>query len=106
LAAEIIQVKSVKIDIKTVSDLAHLSRLSFNKVQSELMCVEMNKMLDFVDVLSELNTSNIEPLIFLNDANQTLREDLVVNNASQEEILINAPLHNNSFFMLPKFVVE
>ena len=96
----------MKIDTSTVSQLAHLSRLSFDAAKSEIMCAELNKMLDFVDVLSELDTTDVEPLIFLNDGYQNLREDKVIENATQEEILSNAPLHKDSFFMLPKFVGE
>ena len=96
----------MKIDTSTVSQLAHLSRLSFDAAQSDVMCTELNKMLDFVEVLSELDTSHVAPLIFLNDAYQNLRQDKVIENATQEEILSNAPLHNDSFFLLPKFVGE
>lgn len=94
----------MKIDTNTVISLAHLSRLSFSEEQGEMMCMELNKMLDFVDVLSELDTENIEPLIFLNNCNQHLREDKVNSNVPREKVLSNAPLHNNSFFLLPKFI--
>ena len=106
MASKVIQIRSVKIDSKTVNDLAHLSRLSFNEEQSVEMCTELNKILDFVEVLSELNTDNVEPLIFLNNQHQNLRDDLVIINATQKDILSNAPLHNDSFFKLPKFVGE
>jgi aspartyl-tRNA(Asn)/glutamyl-tRNA(Gln) amidotransferase subunit C len=94
----------VKIDSKTVAGLAHLSRLSLNEDQNSEMCNELNKMLDFVEVLSELDTDTVEPLIFLNESEAELREDQVILINSRAEILSNAPKHNDSFFMLPKFV--
>lgn len=96
----------MKIDKDTVYDLAHLSRLSFENNESERMCEELNKILDFVEVLNELDTLNVEPLIFLSEFNQPLRNDSVNAIEIKEAILKNAPLSNDSFFMVPKFVGE
>ena len=53
-----------KIDIKTVDEIAHLARLEFNDEAKGEILNDMNRMLAWVDKLNELNTEDVEPLIY------------------------------------------
>ena len=63
---------------------------------------DMNKMLEFVDQLKELNTDEVEPLIHMSDEVNVLREDKIVETAGQQEALKNAPSKDSTYFKIPK----
>ncbi|HLG02501.1 MAG TPA: Asp-tRNA(Asn)/Glu-tRNA(Gln) amidotransferase subunit GatC [Bacteroidia bacterium] len=94
----------MKIDSKTVKDIAHLARLEFNPEEEERMITDMNRMLGFVEKLNELNTDNIEPLIYMTDEVNHMREDEVKDPLPHKEVLRNAPKHDSNYFKVPKVV--
>lgn len=93
-----------KIDIKTVEKLANLSRLEFDGKEKEAIINDLNRMLEFVGKLSELDTTNIDPLIYMNEQTNVLRSDVVKQTISQAEGLKNAPKKDSDFFKVPKVV--
>ena len=64
----------------------------------------MNNMLAFVEKLNELNTDGIEPLVYMTDETDHLREDEVKTEITQKEALQNAPKHDSDYFKVPKVV--
>ena len=59
-------------------------------------------MLEFIDQLKELDTSNIDPLIHMTEDENILREDDAVTGASQQEAVKNAPSKDSTYFKIPK----
>jgi aspartyl-tRNA(Asn)/glutamyl-tRNA(Gln) amidotransferase subunit C len=59
-------------------------------------------MIAFVDKLSELDTTGVEPLIFMSEEVNRLREDVAVQSISHEEALHNAPKKDSDYFRIPK----
>jgi aspartyl-tRNA(Asn)/glutamyl-tRNA(Gln) amidotransferase subunit C len=94
----------MKIDKETVNKIAHLARLEFDNEAKEAMIKDMNNMLAFVDKLNELDTSNIEPLIYMSDEVNVLREDEVKPEITQDEALKNAPKKDSDYFKVPKVI--
>lgn len=94
----------MKIDKDTVDKIAHLARLEFENEAKEEMVKDMNNMLTFVDKLNELNTDKVEPLIYMSDEVNVLREDEVKHDISQEEALKNAPKKDSDYFKVPKVI--
>lgn len=93
-----------KIDIKTVDEVAHLARLEFNDEAKAEILNDMNRMLTFVDKLSELNTENIEPLIYMTNEKNILRDDVPETTLTQKEALKNAPKKDSDYFKAPKVI--
>lgn len=93
-----------KIDIKTVDEIAHLARLEFSNESKEEIVADMNRMIDFVEKLNELNTDNIEPLIYMTNAHDVLREDEPKVSVTQQEALKNAPHKDSDYFKAPKVI--
>lgn len=93
-----------KIDIKTVDEVAHLARLEFNDASKAEILNDMNRMLAFVDKLSELNTENVTPLIYMTDEKNILREDTPEITVTQKEALKNAPKKDSDYFKAPKVI--
>jgi aspartyl-tRNA(Asn)/glutamyl-tRNA(Gln) amidotransferase subunit C len=94
----------IKISEETVDKLANLARLEFNGKEKEEIINDLNRMLEFVGKLNELDTSNIEPLIYMNDEKNILREDEVKQTISQKEALSNAPKKDSDYIKVPKVV--
>ena len=93
-----------KVDKDTVEKIAHLARLEFNDAEKEEIIKDLNNMLAFVEKLNELNTDGIEPLVYMTDETDHLREDEVKTEITQKEALQNAPKHDSDYFKVPKVV--
>ena len=93
-----------KIDHKTVDEVAHLARLEFDAAGKDEMVKGMNNMLAFIEKLNELDTTGIEPLIYMTDESNVLREDVVKETITQKEALLNAPKKDSDYFKAPKVI--
>ena len=65
----------MEVDKATVQKLAKLSKLSFTNDEENEMVKGLNEMIAFVDKLKELDTTSVEPLMFMTSSNTVLRED-------------------------------
>lgn len=89
-------------DIQTIRKLAHLSRLEFSEEKEQEMLGDLNKILNWVDKLRELDTENIEPLTHMTAEVNVMREDVARNTVTHEEALLNAPKKDSDYFRVPK----
>ena len=87
-----------------VDKLAHLARLQFDDVEKAGIKKDLQKMIQFVEKLNELDTTGVEPLLHMSDNINVLREDEVKGSISRQEGLKNAPLHDDQFFKVPKVI--
>ena len=94
----------MKIDSKIVDEVAHLARLEFDEKSKPEIIKDMTNMLAFVEKLNELNTDNVEPLVYMTDEVNVLREDEVKGDMTQAEALKNAPKKDSDYFKVPKVV--
>jgi aspartyl-tRNA(Asn)/glutamyl-tRNA(Gln) amidotransferase subunit C len=92
------------IDEATVDKIAHLARLELTGVEKQDMIKDMNKILGFMDKLNEVNTSGIEPLVYMTDKTNAFREDVVKQEITHEEALMNAPKHDEDYFLVSKVI--
>jgi aspartyl-tRNA(Asn)/glutamyl-tRNA(Gln) amidotransferase subunit C len=95
-----------KIDIKTVDEIAHLARLEFDEASKPEILNDMNRMLSFIDKLNELDTTNVEPLIYMTDERNILRPDQPETTITQKEALKNAPKKDSDYFKAPKVIEQ
>jgi aspartyl-tRNA(Asn)/glutamyl-tRNA(Gln) amidotransferase subunit C len=95
-----------KIDLKTVDEIAHLARLEFDEESKKGILNDMNRMLSFVDKLNELDTSNVEPLIYMTDEKNVLRKDEPEEVPNQKDALKNAPKKDSDYFKAPKVISQ
>lgn len=93
-----------KIDIKTVEEVAHLARLEFTEEGKVEILNDMNRMLAFVDKLNEMDTDSVEPLIYMTDEVNVMREDEPKITLTQKEALKNAPKKDSDYFKVPKVI--
>lgn len=94
----------MQIDKKTVDELAQLARLEYDDESKTEMINDLNKILAFVDKLNELDTDNVEPLIYMTEETNRWREDEVKVTITQDEALKNSPKHDSDYFKSPKVI--
>lgn len=94
----------MKIDQDTVDKIAHLARLELTGDEQTEMIKDMSKILDFMAKLNEVDTSAVEPLVYMTNEVNVLREDVVRQDITHEEALLNAPKHDDDFFYVAKVI--
>ncbi len=86
---------------KLIQDLSRLSKLKFDEKSATRMKKDVEKIIGFVNKVSEIDTEGIEPLIYLSDELNILRKDEVAHEVSQEDALKNAPQIDSDYFKVP-----
>lgn len=94
----------MKVDKKTIRDIAHLARLDVEEKNEEALFNDFNKILSWMDKLNEVNTDQVEPLIHMSEEVNVLRHDEPINTLKHEEALFNAPKKDSDYFRVPKFL--
>lgn len=92
------------IDKETVEKVAHLARLELAEDEKQAMIKDMSKILDFMAKLNELDTSGVEPLVYMTEEVNVMREDEVKQVITTQEGLQNAPKHTEEYFLVPKVI--
>ncbi len=92
----------MKITDEIVDHIAHLARLKFEGDKKVAIKQDMENIISFMDKLADLPTDNVEPLIFMNESVNVLREDVAKITISQTEALKNAPKKDSDYFRIPK----
>jgi len=89
---------------KDVRYVAHLARLQLSEDEVENLTRDMSKILDYMETLEELDTSDVEPLEHVIDMEYRLRDDKAKEPLAQEEALKNAPDADSDYFRVPKVI--
>jgi aspartyl-tRNA(Asn)/glutamyl-tRNA(Gln) amidotransferase subunit C len=94
----------IKLDKLIIQKVANLSRIDLNENETERLSEELSKIINFFQKISEINTSKIEPLSTPFENENFLREDIVHNEFTPEEMVENAPSRQGSLFKVPPVV--
>lgn len=94
----------MKINLETIDKIAHLARLEVQEEEKQGLLDDMNKILTFMDKLNEVDTSGVEPLVYMTDEVNVLRNDEIIQEISREEALKNAPKQDGKFFRVAKVI--
>jgi aspartyl-tRNA(Asn)/glutamyl-tRNA(Gln) amidotransferase subunit C len=87
---------------KDVEHIAKLAKLKFDENEKEKLQGELNKILEYIDKLNELELDPVEPLENINETENVFREDVAEVCLTKEEALKNAPAKTENFFRVPK----
>ena len=92
----------MKINDELVQHIAHLARLEFEGDELNEIKGDMSKIIGFMDKLSELDTEDVDPLIFMTEKVNVLREDKPERTLTSEDALRNAPKKDSDYFRISK----
>jgi aspartyl-tRNA(Asn)/glutamyl-tRNA(Gln) amidotransferase subunit C len=92
------------VDANTVRRIAHLARIAVAEDEVDHLKGELNAMLSFVEQLAEVNIEGVEPMTSVTPMTMKKRADIVTDGGIAEDIVGNAPMSENNFFLVPKVV--
>ena len=94
------------VTMKDVERVASLARLEFSDEEKKTLMNQLNRILEYMEKLNELDTSNVEPLAQVVPLTNVFREDKVKPSQPVSDILKNAPAKTDKFFKVPKVIEQ
>ncbi|MDR6634173.1 aspartyl-tRNA(Asn)/glutamyl-tRNA(Gln) amidotransferase subunit C [Phyllobacterium sp. 1468] len=94
----------MSVDISTVKRVAHLARIAVSEDDAARMTGQLNTILGFVEQLNEVNVDGVEPMTSVTPMAMKKRPDVVDDGEKAADIVANAPIHEENFFVVPKVV--
>ena len=94
------------ITLKDVEHVANLARLEFSDEEKKTLMNQLNRILEYMEKLNELDTSKVEPLSHVIPLTNVFREDKVKPSLSVSDVLKNAPAKTEKFFKVPKVIEQ
>ena len=93
----------MSIDLKTVNKLAKLSMMKFDEETATEIGGDLNKIVDFISQLQEVQTEGVEPMSSTVGCTVTPERDDVVSAANQrDELMKTSPKQEMGFFVVPR----
>jgi aspartyl-tRNA(Asn)/glutamyl-tRNA(Gln) amidotransferase subunit C len=87
-----------------VMHIAGLARLKLNDAELDKMTTQLDTILSYMAKLDELDTTGISPTTHALATVNAFREDEEKPSLSVDNAIMNAPVHNDSFFIVPKII--
>ena len=91
---------------ETIEYVGILAKLELSDEEKEAAKKDMGRMLDYIDKLSELDTTGVEPMSHVFPIENVFREDVVTNKEGSADTLKNAPEQKDGGFKVPKTIGE
>lgn len=89
---------------ETVLKTAKLARLKIDDQSVERYANEISNLLNLIDVLNEVNTDGVEPMVNVNESAISMQKDEISDGNCVEKILKNAPKSKFNYFLVPKVI--
>ncbi|GAB4282659.1 MAG: Asp-tRNA(Asn)/Glu-tRNA(Gln) amidotransferase subunit GatC [Candidatus Promineifilaceae bacterium] len=89
-----------------VAKIAHLARLELTEAQLEQYREQLSAILDYADMLNELDLDGVPPTAHAVVQQNVMRQDEVVPGLSLEDVLYNAPKQANNQFLIQSVLDE
>jgi aspartyl-tRNA(Asn)/glutamyl-tRNA(Gln) amidotransferase subunit C len=94
----------MRIDETQVEHIARLARLAISEEEKELFGSQLSKILEYIEKLNELDTSQVEPTSHVVALTNVMREDVPAPCLPREEALRNAPDPAGGFYRVPRII--
>ena len=94
----------MSVDSTTVRRVAHLARIAVADDEIDSLAGELNAILAFVEQLREVDIDGVEPMTSVTPMAMKKRSDEVTDGGIADDIVKNAPVHEDHFFVVPKVV--
>jgi aspartyl-tRNA(Asn)/glutamyl-tRNA(Gln) amidotransferase subunit C len=87
-----------------VAKVALLGRLKLSADELDHMTVQLSRLLEYVEILNEVDTDQVEPMAHAVELVDVFRDDVPAPSLTREEALANAPKTDGRGFLVPKIL--
>ncbi|HLB58936.1 MAG TPA: Asp-tRNA(Asn)/Glu-tRNA(Gln) amidotransferase subunit GatC [Bdellovibrionota bacterium] len=87
-----------------VQYIADLARLELSEVEIEQLTKELESILEYIAILSELDTSDVKPTYSSLSGTSRMRGDQVLPSVARTEFLKEAPKHDGESVLVPVII--
>jgi aspartyl-tRNA(Asn)/glutamyl-tRNA(Gln) amidotransferase subunit C len=87
-----------------IDHIARLARLQLTEEEKRVFSQQMKKIIEYINKLNELDTSNVEPTSHVLPIKNVFRDDKVRPSMPKDKALQNAPSHTDDFYKVPKII--
>jgi len=92
---------AASLSIEQVAKVAGLARLKLSPEEQEQMAAQLARVLDYVEILNEVDTDDVEPMAHAVEVTNVLRDDVAGESLPREAALANAPKTDGECFLVP-----
>lgn len=96
----------MSISKETVEYVAHLARIELMPEELEKLSRQLEVIVDFIDTLKKVDVASVTPTSHILPINNVTREDVPADSLPVEKVLVNAPLRQSGFFVVPKVIED
>lgn len=90
------------ITIKDVEHVAKLARLELSEDEKVKFSKQLGDIIKYVEQMNSIDTTGVEPMSHAIPIVNVMREDVVVQEQTKDELMANAPSKEDGFFRVPK----
>jgi aspartyl-tRNA(Asn)/glutamyl-tRNA(Gln) amidotransferase subunit C len=94
----------MEVNDSLITHLCKLANLEFDESGKQEIKKDLEKMIGFVEKLNAIDVSGVEPLLYMGEETDVLREDVFEPSVSRSDALKNAPLADDQYFKVPRVV--
>ena len=87
-----------------VLHMGTLSKLKPTDAQATRLEAQFGEILKYMERLSEVDTSGVEPLYSPHENQPAVRKDEARRTCTRQELLANSPVDDDQFFVVPKVI--
>ncbi|KRN90555.1 Asp-tRNA(Asn)/Glu-tRNA(Gln) amidotransferase subunit GatC [Ligilactobacillus ceti] len=92
------------ISAKEVAHVASLAKLAFNENELETFTGQMDEIINMVQELSEVDTTDVPVTTHVTDAHNVLREDIAVKGTDRDLLMRNVPESEDGYIKVPAII--
>ncbi|QPQ55539.1 Asp-tRNA(Asn)/Glu-tRNA(Gln) amidotransferase subunit GatC [Allosphingosinicella flava] len=94
----------MSVDTATVRHIAKLARIAVTDQEVEALVPELNNILGWIEQLSEVDCTGVEPMTAVIPNQLRMRPDEITDGNVRDAVLKNAPVAEHGFFAVPKVI--
>ena len=94
----------MSVTVEDVRTVATLARLEFSAAEEERLTGELNRILEYMEKLSELDTEHVEPTSHVVPINNAFRDDAAIRFPFRDDLLASAPQQQDGYFKVPRII--